>query len=769
MSSSPDYLMSPPNLESITVLGNAENWSAHSTSNLSPERNFEKRLDYALEATHSPFEETYRQQHEPFGYQEGNYTMNDRQSPGPPNDKQPNEMTFRELNYLVNHLSNKSERSQQAAAEIKQRPEYLEHAKSSAFAADKQLDMERPVSTPPRSALQPSTTPIGSPPPNIDHLSHNLLSLSSQHPLAPVSSTAGNGSSTNSSNYLIPSCTRDLVHAEELVQQALSHLIAHRSASLPSWQAPTNDPWEIPSPVGAPIQAAYVVPPACDMKVVGDHTGFVPDQAWLAVDNLPPAMGFIEHSMPRRRKGGSQKSFTNELPVSISREVEGWRLSYWFRRFPDVELKDIAERIVLPLGQSARTKEELKLLCNTLSMRHQRWCAREGGLMLSRTNKHIVSSKQLEIIERSLLLNGFQGLERNTIWALDQPAGQMIQPMVKGTSNFQGSRCIAPQRARLEPRVDASLKMYIGVVKESRSRGLANWRQLKKENWPGLNDADRETDEQDDDQSMQGNPDDDVQMPHAQTPPSVRAQTVPPNYGASFNHAFLAQQLPSVTFSMSPPVQQQRPTLQQLQQPQFSQDQIVAAYQHVNDYHGQFLGPISHGLPLHMNDMQPAMRGPNVAAIATSCNITAHTIEWYDAQQLQEKNGFIDALNQVFNQLVDQGVSLAEAYATSQQARMQYTDAQRRNRKIFVQAQHVGQNATNFRHNGAQPEGRDSSDVIDLISPAPTRFTPVTPHTPPTPSKAPNPKRMRFSESPSPTEQAARNIEIDEEYDEDQG
>lgn len=168
---------------------------------------------------------------------------------------------------------------------------------------------------------------------------------------------------------------------------------------------------------------------------------------------------------------------------------------------------------------------------------------------------------------------------------------------------------------------------------------------------------------------------------------------------------------------MSPPVQQQRPTLQQLQQPQFSQGQIVAAYQHVNDYHGQSLGPISHGLPLYMNDMQPAMRGPNVAAIATSDNVTAHTIEWYDAQQLQEKNGFIDALNQVFNQLVDQGVSLAEAYATSQQARMQYTDAQRRNRKIFVQAQHVGQNATNFRHNGAQPEGRDSSDVIGKSKP----------------------------------------------------
>lgn len=162
--------------------------------------------------------------------------------------------------------------------------------------------------------------------------------------------------------------------------------------------------------------------------------------------------------------------------------------------------------------------------------------------MFSRTSKSKVFLKQLEIIERSLLLNGFEGLERNSIWALDQSARQMVQPMLKEAKNFRGSRCTAPQRAALQPRVDAAFKMYVGVVNESNLRGLADWRKLEKELWPGRDEAYEEADGQDDDQSMEDEMEDDVKMRHAQPVPSARAQTVPSNYGASFNQANLAQQ-----------------------------------------------------------------------------------------------------------------------------------------------------------------------------------------------------------------------------------
>lgn len=45
----------------------------------------------------------------------------------------------------------------------------------------------------------------------------------------------------------------------------------------------------------------------------------------------------------------------------------------------------------------------------------KRWCEKEGGFMFSRAGKNKVSSKQLENIERSLLLNESEGLERNRI------------------------------------------------------------------------------------------------------------------------------------------------------------------------------------------------------------------------------------------------------------------------------------------------------------------------------------------------------------------
>lgn len=536
MTSNPDHLMggmSRSQLESITVLEDAEN----------PLRELKSEQHFAATSRRlSRSEEPKHQEHEPIENQEDNNTGSYRQSPAPPRDKQHNEMTFRELNYLVSHLSNKSEGSQQALAEIKQRPEYLKHASSSVFATGDDIDMEYSISTPPRSTLQPSTTPIGPPPYNLDGIPHALLSqpLPQKHSL-PISFTSPTRPSADSSKYLVPSCTRSLAHAEELIQNALPQSIAHRSAGLPSWIPPTNDPWAIPSPLGAAVQTDYVTPPSRDVKVLGDHTAFVAEQAWLAVNNLPPAMGFIEYLPPRKRRG-TPRSFTNELPASISKEVEGWRLSYWFRRFPDVELKDIANRIILSPGQTSRTKEELKVLCNQLSMRHQRWCEKEGGFMFSRAGKNKVSSKQLEIIERSLLLNGFEGLERNTIWALDQSAGQMVQPMLKEANSYRGSRCIAPQRAVLRPRVDAAFKMYIGVVSESKSRGLADWRELEKENWPEGDDRIEEIGEQEDDHSIQDHTKDDIQMPHAQAFTSTHAQTMPPNYGASFPQVRSTQQ-----------------------------------------------------------------------------------------------------------------------------------------------------------------------------------------------------------------------------------
>lgn len=98
--------MSPATFESNTVLGNAKQFSLQSTLNLSirgqtPGKHFAN--------TPGPLptpcsEEIEHREHELIEYQEDNNTWNERQSPELPADKQPNEMSFRELKYLVSHL-----------------------------------------------------------------------------------------------------------------------------------------------------------------------------------------------------------------------------------------------------------------------------------------------------------------------------------------------------------------------------------------------------------------------------------------------------------------------------------------------------------------------------------------------------------------------------------------------------------------------------------------------------------------------------------------
>ncbi|QDS70428.1 hypothetical protein FKW77_009647 [Venturia effusa] len=682
----------------------------------------EQHDDDAFEpfSTLSGFGDVEDEERQPMGTKDGDSTGNYLRSAKPLEDKHPSEMTFRELNHLVSHLSTTSEGSQRAMAEIIRRPEYLKHAKESAFAVDDELSLEDRVSTPLRSTLQTSATPSEPSQGNTSDLCHAPHSPPSQQLQArPLPPTGPRRSST----YLIPSSTRSLAHADELIQQALLQFNAHQSTALPSWRSASNDPWAIPSPQDAPVPTSYVVKPACDEKFPGDHTAFIAGQAWLAADNLPPAMGYIEYST-RQGRGGVPSSFTNELPSKISKEVEGWRLAYWFRRFPDVELKDIAERISLPLGRKTRSKEELKAVCNMLSMRHQRWCEKEGGFMFSRTSTNTVSSKQLEIVERALQMNGFEGLQRNLVWSLDRSAGQMVQPKPRDGQNFHGSRCAAPARASLEPRVNAAFKVYVSIVNEAKARGLGDWRKLQRKFWPKMDEIDESAEEQDDD----------IEMREAQPVQLAREQTVNPDYSASSDRATSASQFFQIP--MPPAIQQQRPILQQ---PQSFQHQVAPSYQHAYNYLLQSSGPISHGLPLQpvVGTISPVshklsstidpVNGKRKGAFTNTEDLVyedaaAREIERFDIKQSEDMNEFIATQNQLLVQLVAQGVSEAEARVMKDQFLRRYMDAQCGNRAKFVQFQMRQENEQRFHQKNAELSNFIGKSPKPTVSPdfAPT-------------------------------------------------
>jgi hypothetical protein len=108
-------------------------------------------------------------------------------------------------------------------------------------------------------------------------------------------------------------------------------------------------------------------------------------------------------------------------------------------------------------------------------------------------NVNDVSSKQVEIIERALQLNGLEGLERNMVWGFEKSTGNMVQPKPKdvrrsnangrGNFDFQGHRFTAPERSRLMPRVQAAFQKNVRVVAYARSHSLHDWRNIGKSVW----------------------------------------------------------------------------------------------------------------------------------------------------------------------------------------------------------------------------------------------------------------------------------------------
>lgn len=722
--------MSPPRFEQNPLYGSAE-FSPGSAVELSLRG---RHLGQHIKSSSGPRIEPSRsaeleeEERPPSNQGEIRDAGSHHQTTAPSKAKHPREMTFVELNYLIEHLPHSSERRQQAIVEIQLRPEYLEYSKSVVFTIDDEPDLgNHSFSKPAQFASLSSTSPIVPPPYIIDGLPRNLL----PPPLSTIRSATSNGpipSDTKNSTYLVPPGTKTLTEAEYLIQQALTYSNTHPSADLDPWEPSMDDPWAIPSPPGVPTPVRYVVTPVCDMNVPGDHTSFVANQAWLSADNLPPAMGFIDYLPPRQRlKGhvaGSVPQLVNALPRFISKDVEGWRLAYWFRRYPHIEIKDIVDRFYSSQSRSEMTKQELAKLCNAISMRHQRWCEKTGGFMFSRTSKKDkVSSKQLEIIERALQLNGFEGLERNMIWALDKVEGKMVQPKPKQALSFQANRFAAPNRAALKPRVEAAFQKYIWVVNQSRSQDLGDWRKLDRKVWGGKDETDDQANQQAYDHTIHLSSDYDV----AHVLPS-RAHTVPPAHtGVSFDKDNATQTFPphqeGRVFSPHGPVflnNPQRPSTSQRPQrpmsPQLGQRQALAfnqqvpqlsrtfANQHPDSYRVQSLEPVRHGLPLFppapglYNDTRPATKAPflipnylGMSHVTPAYYYAAENAETemvqFDMRQLKDRNDFIENQNRTNHHLIMYGFAAEEMHAKSDEIFRRFTVAQRRNREEFTRAQ----------------------------------------------------------------------------------
>lgn len=261
------------------------------------------------------------------------------------------------------------------------------------------------------------------------------------------------------------------------------------------------DYWTIPAPVGAASRRSYVVEPERDENFLQDFTGFMPDQAWLSADNLPPVMSLLDGPVFKAEfpQGPTRQdrtyasnyvvniNFNHILPSCISWKVEGWRTLYWKTLDSRLQNDDIIDRMP---WKSFTDYEDPNSGCpyghrgvirQLLTERERKWRLKFGGWSRKEASKGRASADELSTMER--LIQGldlgdptavFRTCQHNTVWKIDWNDNTMQQPRSaypkakKTTENYLGHKFpLPPPKPVLSDRV---MKAWNRVVELSQQQ-----------------------------------------------------------------------------------------------------------------------------------------------------------------------------------------------------------------------------------------------------------------------------------------------------------
>lgn len=243
-----------------------------------------------------------------------------------------------------------------------------------------------------------------------------------------------------------------------LVRQPSSSSLAASDAAGNSNQR--FDYFEIPRGDDQPCNR-YVVEPAHDERYIQDFTSFMPNQAWLSEDNLPPALGMLEpihkQGVPRSERLDRtaatgyiiRTKFNRILPPIISWKVEPWRVLYWKSIEPSIQNDDIIDRMpwktYTDVDSPGCPYSHRTIIRQTIVERERKWRLKAGGLSRLNSNKDRVSKDEIQIVER-LIQNCdlsdpnrvFRTCQHNVVWEIDWTDMTMRQPRPKFSRNEKG-------------------------------------------------------------------------------------------------------------------------------------------------------------------------------------------------------------------------------------------------------------------------------------------------------------------------------------------
>jgi len=233
-------------------------------------------------------------------------------------------------------------------------------------------------------------------------------------------------------------------------------------------------------------RTCYVIEPDHDSRYLEDFTGFMPDQAWLSEDNLPPALGMLEPifkfsaeketiHLDRSVASGPyvpRLMFNHILPSRISWKVEGWRTAYWKSLDSRITNDDIIDRMFwttyIDSENSACPYTHRVIIRAVMNERERKWRMKGGGLARREGSKGRVSQDSLVIMER-MIQNAdatdpnsvWRTCLYNTVWKVDFKDMTMVQPKPvfaknrkNKTENYLGQKFPLPQaKTKLSDRV----------------------------------------------------------------------------------------------------------------------------------------------------------------------------------------------------------------------------------------------------------------------------------------------------------------------------
>lgn len=250
-----------------------------------------------------------------------------------------------------------------------------------------------------------------------------------------------------------------------------------------------------------PRRDGYDVSPRSDKTNPDDYTSFHPGQSWLWEGCLAPQQAFLEPPVMRfprpayltNGKGayilsiyGTKIRDLPILPRRISTEVEGFRIEYWMRVDPRVQMKDMMDRMVKAYSTEKDERDYNKPSQHQTTMRKltkRIFDFREAFGMLAPQQRRATNCRS-ELIAVDGLTE--EQLARGVWWNVDIEKGVMWQTEPAGRRGKEFPANWQPKPWKLPPIIPQSkriqaLKRNLQQLKEYAEASDIHWIDLPKE------------------------------------------------------------------------------------------------------------------------------------------------------------------------------------------------------------------------------------------------------------------------------------------------